>query len=80
MTRQTFSLFQSLYIDYRGRLCRLSVSFLIGKDKLLYFQCSLDERETYSIRLGEDGRWYDQRSGPTVLADELGSIIEGKLF
>jgi hypothetical protein len=47
---------------------------------LLYFQCALDDRDTCYIRLAEDGRWYDQTSGPTVLADELGSIIEGKLF
>jgi hypothetical protein len=80
MTRRRLSLFKTYFIDYRGRLRQLSVSFLISHDKLLYFQCTLDDQDTYSIRLTDDGCWHDQIAGPTVLADELGSLIESKLI
>ncbi len=80
MAKQVFPLFRANYVDYRGHLRWLTVESLLGRDGLLYFQCTIDQRDSYVIRMGEDARWHDRVAGPTVLADELGSIIESKLF
>jgi hypothetical protein len=80
MANLEFPFFKANYIDYLGRLRWLRVDFHIGRDGKLYFRCTVDEQDSFSIRLGEDGYWHERATGPTVLADELGSIIESKLF
>ena len=81
MTRHTLSFFETYYIDYRGCLRKLAVSFLfVSEEEFIHFQCTLDERDIYSIHFAADGRWPDEFAGPTVLADELGSLIEGQMF
>ena len=80
MASQIFLLFRANYIDYAGRLRWLTVEFLVGHYGRLYFRCTIDGEDSYMIRIAEDDQWYDLAEGPTVLADELGSIIESKLF
>ena len=78
MANQTYPFFQLNYIDYLGRLRYLQVQLLINKTGQFYI-CTIDGQDTRIIWQCKDQRWYDLEEGPTVLADELGSIIEGRV-
>jgi len=77
MAYKTFPFFQLNYIDYLGRLRYLQVTRLINHTGQFYV-CTIDDRDTRIIWHSTDRQWYDLEDGPTVLADELGSIIEGR--
>lgn len=80
MANQAIPLFKANYIDYLGRLRYLEVICVYGREGLLFFHCIVDERQGHYIRLSEDGQWVEYKEGPTVVADELGSIIEAKVI
>ncbi|MHA4806823.1 hypothetical protein ACX0G9_01885 [Flavitalea flava] len=80
MAHQLIPLFKANYIDYSGSLRYLEVKCVYGQKGLLFFHCIIDEEQSYNIRLSEDGQWCEYQDGPTVLADEIGSIIELKVF
>lgn len=79
MANQVVPLFKTNYVDYLGRLRYLEVKSVIGHGGGFYFRCIIDEQDVYDLRLAEDGQWYDLEDGPTVLADEIGSIIESRI-
>ena len=78
MANKTFPFFQLNYIDYLGRLRYLQVQILVNPTGQFYL-CVIDGQDTRIIWQCDDRQWYDLEEGPTVLADELGSIIEGKV-